>query len=204
MLGTIEILAALVSVGSALFAVFTWFASRRQARAASESARRAQEQATAIAQEANELLALRWSSQHFEGLRAWATAATNAMCDAQELLASPDGGGSADRRRFRARISAALDTGRWYFPNAFEKKFGRDNPPAYRGIRPPVLDCLYEAYQALDDTGSARESRELLIRAKRVFVSHIQAELDPRRVNERLETLKERYSEVDRMRGGDS
>lgn len=198
--GSLEIAAALVSIGSALFAVFAWFASRRQAHAAEESARRAREEAAAIAREANELAALRWSSQHFDGLRGWAAGATRAMCEAQELLSAPQNNAAEaeERQRLRAALSAALDTGRWYFPNAFEATYGRDNPPAYRGIRAPVLDSLHEAYRALDASSSDREARAAVIAAKRAFVSHIQS--DPRRLNERLETVKRRYGDVDRMR----
>src|SRR3546814_5379018 len=55
------------------------------------------------------------------------------------------------RRDILARLSALLDSGRWYFPNRHAEQIGSHKPAAYRGLRQPVLDAIFAAYDCIRD-----------------------------------------------------
>lgn len=82
------------------------------------------------------------------------------------------------------RLSALVDQGRMFFENEKFGEYGLSKLPAYRGLRPKVLDPLvatYLAINALDFPDSLPdESRNRrLIGWRRYFVSVLQKELNP-------------------------
>jgi hypothetical protein len=119
-------------------------------------------------------------------LLAWATQVVEAMTEAsfwveyeRELAAAEQ---RAGRYRLRTRLSALTDCGRWYFPNLQADQVGMDKELAYRGIRQLALNAILNAFAAVqpppDETDEQRKLRqESIVRAKRFFVSEVQAAL---------------------------
>lgn len=88
-----------------------------------------------------------------------------------------------------ARLSAMVDQGRLFFPNIDPEGKGAEKMGAFRGYRPPILDALMYAYyevQALSrsDGPSPKDSANFIFDCRRLFVSELQAHLDPRRQDE--------------------
>lgn len=80
------------------------------------------------------------------------------------------------------RLSALTDQGRMFFENKEAGDFGSQKLPAYRGLRPRILDPLVATYLAIKSldvvNGLPDESRrERLIGWRRYFVSLLQKEL---------------------------
>lgn len=178
---------------------------RRQEETARETARR---QEVGVAE---------WNRD----LRAWASEVINVLSEV--VYASDDMSGAApsDMHRYKSRLSALADRGRFFLPNRYTPKYDPDNskPPAFRGSRHPALGPVVAAVKALDDEAREELKEELyddiidyviehrrgVIRElQREFVSYIQQILDPKGHNEKLADLiehsekkaKEREEEV--------
>jgi hypothetical protein len=84
------------------------------------------------------------------------------------------------------RLSACADKGRLFFPNIAPKAQGAGKEGAFRGFRPPVLDCLIFAFYKLERMDTRALSPDLdtcdfITRCRRALVSEVQRGIDPRR-----------------------
>lgn len=131
------------------------------------------------------------TQNYFSGLRTWADQLSDILSEAIHLAELDPARCVApiffDRRhQLRVRLSSYIDRGRWYFPNLKPEEHGAHKPKAFRGYRQEVLNSLVYAYRALtalnyvDGTGNEHQ-RELMVEAKKGFVSEIQDVLDPQR-----------------------
>ncbi len=126
------------------------------------------------------------AAQALGPLLAWATQVVETMTEAsfwveyeRELAATEQ---RAGRYRLRTRLSALADCGRWYFLNHQADRVGTDKELAYRGVRQLALNAILNAFAAMqappDETDDQRKLRqEAIVRAKRFFVSEVQAAL---------------------------
>ena len=113
---------------------------------ASKAADKCQREAAQLTKKNTELLEKQhnpelraWTDQHFMSVREWANEVCNAVSEAIHITGQPD---EQRRLNIQIRLSALIDTGRWYFPNQWKDDYGTHKEPAYRGIRQPVLDCV--------------------------------------------------------------
>ena len=126
------------------------------------------------------------AAQALGPLLTWATEVVETMTEAsfwveyeRELAATEQ---RAGRYRLRTRLSALADCGRWYFLNHQADRAGHDKEPAPRGVRQLALNAILNAFAATqappDETDEQRKLRqESIVRAKRFFVSEVQAAL---------------------------
>lgn len=171
------------------------------AHRASKEADKCQKEAAELAKKNTELLERQhnlelraWTDQHFISVRGWANEVCCAVSEAIHTVGKQD-----EKRKLsiQIRLSALIDTGRWYFPNQWKDDYGTHKEPAYRGIRQPVLDCVVEAYRLL---GEANAPKENLIAVQREFVSHIQVALDPRKREEEIKRILREFEQSERLR----
>lgn len=104
-----------------------------------------------------------------------------------------------DALRFRRldvlqRLSACADKGRLFFPNLAPRAAGASKEGAFRGFRPPVLDCLIFAFYKLErmDTRALSpdmDTFDFLTRCRRALVSEVQRGIDPRRRSKMMAQL---------------
>lgn len=172
---------------------------------ASERAHKQAEIAQTLLNQQTELSQKAWMDQHFSGVRVWATDVCHTISEAIHLIDGTEAIDlSTDRRRILHDLSAHLDTGRWYFPNEWQEDYGTDNPPAYRGFRRDVLDCIHDAYEKVKELGSAGADtsfiKDELRLAQRSFVSHIQIVIDPVGREAQIEAVKSQFSSASKMR----
>lgn len=132
---------------------------------------------------------------------AWAGETIERLADAHALIRERRDGLMTDdefrlrRSQMRARLSAAIDRGRLFFPNApVENEDAPDKEQAFRGKRRPALDALTRAYRIVSDSGKdpnfdLSQGVRDIVSQKRVFVSEVFADIDPRRRRELLEKL---------------
>ena len=86
------------------------------------------------------------------------------------------------RNRTLARLSSLIDRGRIFFQNEDANGYGAHKLPAYRGLRPKILDPLVAAYCAtnvLRQQGAQvdDQTNQRLIDWRRYFVSLLQQEV---------------------------
>jgi hypothetical protein len=86
-------------------------------------------------------------------------------------------------------LSALVERGRLFFPNLDERSKGKHKDSAYRGVRPPILDCLMWTYYELDEMTheggpTDKNATNFIDDCRRLMVSELQAHLDPRRKDE--------------------
>jgi hypothetical protein len=142
--------------------------------------------------------------QYFSELRAWAGEVVDAISDAiVEIDPSIAGEGlaAAKHKELCAKLSALIDRGRWFFPNINSDEFGQHKELAFRGYRHEVLDGIVNAYQVLERVDSKQsaanaDARVALISARKEFVSHIQAVLQPRQLDEEFRRLTQSSAPV--------
>src|SRR3546814_2711022 len=92
-----------------------------------------------------------WTDQYCNVVRAWADRVCVTISDAIHMYRL-DHSDPLLRRDILARLSALLDSGRWYFPNRHAEQIGSHKPAAYRGLRQPVLDAIFAAYRSEEHT----------------------------------------------------
>ena len=119
----------------------------------------------------------------------WGVACIDALAEADHCLRSDPRSRADPAYRHRTdeilpKLSALTDQGRMFSENTDRGSFGRARLPAYRGLRPKILDPLVAAYRALDEfetTGRApdQEASERLVEWRRYFVSLLQMEVNP-------------------------
>lgn len=169
---------------AAISAVLGWIIGTRTERAA-----RKQYQLDAIS----------FASSWYTDLRAWASEAIELLSEAAERYS--DAEQTNDRHDealliCRCRLSALIDRGRFFLPNASHEEYGIHKAEAYRGFRHPALDYLVGAYQILGhavpiEQFGFSDRRSALIDLKREFVSIIQVLLNPRLHIEEINRLVE-------------
>jgi hypothetical protein len=115
---------------------------------------------------------------------AWAGRVLSLMAEAYEVAAS-----DVDRKSdwFKKRrmallygLSARADEGRLFFTNIGRKEGDEAKEAAFRGYRPPVLDCVVWSYEAV----AAMPEQDVVVRLsdlRRRFVSEVQSLVDPTR-----------------------
>ena len=86
------------------------------------------------------------------------------------------------RNRILAQLSSLIDRGRVFFKNEHPNGYGAHKLPAYRGIRPKILDPLVAAYCAtnvLRQQGAQvdDQTNKRLIEWRKYFVSLLQREV---------------------------
>lgn len=122
--------------------------------------------------------------QNDSAVIAWAGRVLTLMAEASEVAAS-----KVDRKSdwFVKRrmalmygLSARADEGRLFFINEGQKDGDHERAAAYRGYRPPVLDCVIWSYEAVRDM-TEKDVTTRLIEVRRQFVSEVQALVDPTR-----------------------
>ncbi|MDQ2776283.1 MAG: hypothetical protein M3Y57_15400 [Acidobacteriota bacterium] len=123
-------------------------------------------------------------------LRGWADAVIDLLSEAGELcgtevatLVNPSDL-SKQRLRLVTRASALLDRGRFFFPNLNKESYGTYKPPAFRGLRSPILDLLmlsFELLRSFDPQVASGDDprRKAFTHLKRAFVSAIQLAISP-------------------------
>ena len=175
--------------------VFTIQASRR-AKHEQEAAAKHERQAAEIMAKAHGLDQLKWVDQYFYGVREWAN---EACCLISEAIHYCDSFDKVSERRLHvlSRLSALIDTGRWYFPNQWSDEYGVHKEPAYRGVRQGTLDYLVAAYRHVENGDCERSN---LIGLQRMFVSEIQEALDPRQRQKRIETVLKEFEVSEKLR----
>lgn len=171
------------------------------AHRASKEADKYQREASELSSKNTELLEKQhnlelraWTDQYFMSVREWANEVCCVVSEAIHTIGRSD---EQQKLNIQIRLSALIDTGRWYFPNQWTDDYGTHKEPAYRGIRQPVLDCVVEAYHLL---GEADASKEHLVTVQRGFVSHIQKALDPRKREQEIKNILEEFEQSDRLR----
>jgi hypothetical protein len=183
---------SLVSAAVAISAIRTASKSSGKAEAFAEQNARLLELQTQIDHQA-------WADEYFRDLTAWAANAALWMSRAIHFPSDPKVN-SPQKAEILANLSAAIDTGRWYFPNRWTEDFGPNKQPAYRGLRQPVLDHLVDAYDAFSNATTRKSADKELIHQQRSFVSEIQKVLDPRSREKVLNGVIRDYVDVERLR----
>lgn len=178
-------LASAVAVVAFCFAAY----ERRQSNRSEAANRELKERAASREDQRHALEIQSWADQHFQAMQRWAEEVCLTISEARHLVrSSPEY--SARKVSIMARLSASIDTGRWYFPNTQADAIGLHKEPAYRGYRQPVLAYVVAAYRALEDDRPDEEAREELLRCQRLFVSDVQLALDPRRRGAELDSYR--------------
>lgn len=115
----------------------------------------------------------------------WARDCVRALSAAHEICSShmdDEAHARARRREVLERLTSLIDEGRFLFENDRSHPKGRDNPYAYQGIRPDILDYLVEAYDLLKAVHIGEASPgacPALVSLKRGFVSDVQKVIQP-------------------------
>ena len=98
------------------------------------------------------------------------------------------------RRRdmLAARLSALADRGRLFFPTYQPDTKGQDKDGAYKGHRPPILFAVIIAYYQVRNLQfghfrAGEDAAGFLFQLRRLFVSELQAFLDPNHRNSLVE-----------------
>ena len=132
----------------------------------------------------------------------WASETIERLADAHALVRNrrdnllSDDEFRLQRSDMRARLSASLDRGRLFFPNApIEGVDESDKEHAFRGKRRPALDALTRAYRIVSDMGKdptydLSAGVQNIVTQKRLFVSEVFADIDPRRRRDVLSKLE--------------
>jgi len=127
---------------------------------------------------------------------AWSQSCIALMAEVEEHLKAMGGGPlqSVPNDKFvkiRAQLSALIDEGRLYFPNAYGTlQHGEAKQEAYQGHRQEILDHLVSAYdfvgkvQRFTGATNTGEIAKRFNEIRRAFVSEAQIAVDPRLFNQ--------------------
>jgi hypothetical protein len=146
----------------------------------------------------------RQETMQFESLRAqrdtdliaWAHETIERLSDAQKLCLVDQDAFLGHRSEVRARLSASLDRGRLFFPNAPAAE-DVDTPKhaAFTGRRQKALDAIFLAYRTISDLGrdggpDATAALASIVEQRRAFVSEVFLHVDPRRRKDVISRLE--------------
>lgn len=186
---------AVVALVSAIAAVKSSRSATKQQEAAAEQLKKHQE----VLEKQHYLRLREWTDQHFGGVRAWAAEVCHAISEATHLASC-----SQDEWERKdvvlIKLSALIDTGRWYFPNHWAEDYGTHKEPAYRGVRQEILDCVVGAYDLLSKESLTVRDRKNFTAYQREFVSRIQEILDPRMRDKEIGRVLSEFEVADRLR----
>lgn len=129
-------------------------------------------------------------------VHAWALAAIRALQTTELRFrdsSTPYGTPVPELSALAVETSVLIEQGRLYFRNVKGigplENYGADKPPAYRGIRPKVLDHLVRSFEALEawqvGTHSREDLLEAVIHSRGCFVSLMQSEVGRSRTRDR-------------------
>lgn len=91
-----------------------------------------------------------------------------------------------DKSAHLIKLSALIESGRFYFPNIDKKDgFGKDKPYAYQGYRNVILDFLVFEYQIFDMDNSSTYIQHA-DSLQRLFTSHIFQYLKPEEQSKKI------------------
>lgn len=155
--------------------------------------------ATVRRQEVMQFESLR--SQRDSDLIGWAHETIERLADSQKLCRDRrDGLIDEDeflvrRSELRARLSASLDRGRLFFPNAPAPDDDPAKAAAFQGKRQAALDAVFSAYRTLSDIGrdggpDPTAALNAVVEHRRAFVSEVFLHVDPRRRKDVLSRLE--------------
>lgn len=177
----INIAAAVGQVAAAILAVIALLISISTSRAQQRLAER-------ISSEEQAMLFEQVRNQRDSDIIRWSEGCVQNLAEIESLAAHPPTQGADQRRNeLLARLSAAIDHGRLFFPNQQPEKKGADKPAAYQGFRQKILAVLVGAYNVLNREGvlASEEARAKaavqLAELRRAFISEAQLAIDPRR-----------------------
>jgi len=92
-----------------------------------------------------------------------------------------------------ASLSALIEQGRFLFPNIDrDAEFGKEKPPAYRGLRNLALDFLVASYNSLREPWSDKLDEDLQL-LQRHFTSIIFDLVHPKHRLDTIRALTDRY-----------
>lgn len=188
-------IATLVAIASAVAAAKSSKAAEKQQK---EATRQAISNAEILEKE-HDLKLREWTDQYFNSSRIWAEEVCSAISEAKHISEHPELNGE-HKRPILIKLSALIDTGRWYFPNQWADDYGTHKEPAYRGVRQPVLDCVVAAYNALNESDPECDAKTELAMCQREFVSHIQKVLDPRKREQEIKKILIEFEISERLR----
>lgn len=192
-------IASWVATGIAFVSMlFSIWASNR-AKQEQELAARHQREAAELMEKRHELDQLVWVDQYFVNVREWANQGCLAISEAIHLIRF-DALDKTSKRNVQTKLSALIDSGRWYFPNQWKDEYGIKKEPAYRGLRQRPLDCLVFVYDLLEKGDTEPEQLKTI---QRNFVSEIQKVLDPRIREQRIEKVLEEFRQSEQLRTAD-
>lgn len=189
--------ATAVAVASA----FLSYRALKKAEKQQEQATRQASLSTTLTEKQHQLQLREWTDQYFTSVRSWGEDMSLAISEAAHIIEHPELN-SDHKRPILIKLSALIDTGRWYFPNQWVDDYGTDKEPAYRGVRQQVLNCAVAVYEILDQLESIpfdHAKHELLI-ARREFISIIQQVLDPRKREQEIKKILLEFEVSDRLR----
>lgn len=187
--------ATVVAIISAALAV----KSSRLAEAQQEETARQAKNNSEILEKAHDLKLREWTDQYFNSVRIWAEDVCSAISEATHIVEYTDLR-EEDKISALIKLSALVDTGRWYFPNRWTDDYGTHKEPAYRGVRQPILDCVVFSYNALKNAGPEYDAKSELLLCQREFVSHIQAVIDPRKREQEINKILGEFEVAERLR----
>lgn len=105
-------------------------------------------------------------------VREWASKSIGELAEAVYRYGNPESGISLFKCRHQ--LSAAVETGRFLFPNVMREEYGQEKLPAYRGYRHSILDPLVASIKILEgDCGTFESHISALKQMRRHFVSEV-------------------------------
>lgn len=187
--------ATIIAFASAIVAIKSSKAAEKQQEEASRQTKINAE----ILEKEHDLTLREWTDQYFNSARIWAERVCLAISEATHIAEHPELN-NEHKRPILIKLSALIDTGRWYFPNQWSDDYGTHKEPAYRGVRQPILDCVVAAYGALEESGPEYDAKPELVMCQREFVSHIQEVLDPRKRDQEIKKILLGFEISERLR----
>ena len=112
----------------------------------------------------------------------WGTECINILSEAEHLrlMDRHESDYHLRKQKVLFRLSALIDRGRLLFNNVEKKAYGKYKYPAYRGLRPKILDPLVAYYKSLEEPQVHESVVSIrLNKWRRYFVSVLQDEAGP-------------------------
>ena len=139
-------------------------------------------------------------NQYEDHMRVWAERTVDVTAQLVELLSNEDGEQEFNARRGQlvASLRCQIDKGRWFFPNLLEDQKGAWKPPAFRGIRQPILNVLVDLFDAAKKA-DWKERKSALAKVEalhREFVSEVQQRLNPSERDANYRQYVSRYEDL--------
>jgi len=139
-------------------------------------------------------------NQYEDHMRVWAERTVDVTAQLVELLSNEDGEQEFNARRGQlvASLRCQIVKGRWFFRNLLEDQKGAWKPPAFRGIRQPILNVLVDLFDAAKKA-DWKERKSTLAKVEalhREFVSEVQQRLNPSERDANYRQYVSRYDDL--------